>query len=101
MFRVVCKVIALKNTETRGLKTIVMKDFNIQHSPLNSSFRQDIFKYIRPLNEKLEELKLKDLFKTFQAQLSEYTIVYKNHLETIHYSGWLHGEYTNINCVSL
>lgn len=101
LFREVCKVIAHKNTETHGLKTIVMEDFNIQYSPLNSSFRQDLCKYIRPLNEKLEELELMDLFKTFQVQLSENTIVYKNHLETIHYSGWLQGEYTKISCIPL
>ena len=53
--------------------TIIVGDFNIPLSPIERSSKQKINKETQVLNDTLDEMYLKDIFKTFHPNAEHYT----------------------------
>ena len=53
--------------------TIIVGDFNIPLTPMDRSSKQKINKETQVLNDKLDEMDLIDIFRTFHPNAEEYT----------------------------
>ena len=59
--------------------TIIVGDFNIPLTPVDRSSKQKINKETQVLNDKLDEMDLIDIFRTFHPNAEEYTLLSSAH----------------------
>ena len=59
--------------------TIIVRDFNTSHTPMNRTSRQKINKETQALNDTIVQIDLRDIYRTFHLNTAHYTFFLRAH----------------------
>ena len=59
--------------------TIIVRDFNTPHTPMDTSSKQKINKETQALNDTIDQIDLIDIYRTFHPKVAEYTFFSRAH----------------------
>ena len=61
--------------------TIIVGDFNTPLTPMDRSTKQKIVKETQTLNDKMDQLNLIDIYRTFHPKTMNFTFFFQVHME--------------------
>ena len=83
----ICKANASKNKGEINSNTIIVGDYSTQLTPMDRSTIQKIRKETQTLNDKIDQLDLIDIYRTFHPKAMNFTFLSKVHMEPS--PGWI------------